>query len=89
MLRDTPFKDVVFQTDKHVLLYENWKTRKRVAVPQLVRVDVASGKATVLVKDSTQYTVPVIVPGHPEVLFTGRENHDGGRDLVRVRLPPP
>ncbi len=89
VLRDTPFKDVVFQTERHVLLYENWRTRKRAAVPQLVRVDVTSGKATVLVKDSTQYTIPVIVPGHPEVLFTGRENHNGGRDLVRVRLPRP
>ncbi len=80
--------DRAFVDEHHLLLFEQWGTiddqeRTRGPRVQVAEIDARTGALTPVVIGRNQMTVPVMVPGHPEVLFMGREI-GGGRDLVRV-----
>jgi hypothetical protein len=76
------YHDVAFWTADTLLLYEGKRRGRKVALATVS----PGGKLVPLITDDTEYTVIVFVPGRRDILFSGRETHEGGRDLVEVRL---
>jgi hypothetical protein len=91
-LADTGHLDRAFLDDNNLLLFENRgsvdEQDTKGALAQLVRIDITTNALTPLVMSHETFTVPVIIPRHPELMFSGREVGPG-RDFVRIDLPPP
>jgi len=75
------YQDAALADDTTVLAYEYWGKHPG---PALAWFDAGSRAQTVIVRDATEYTAPVLLPGRRDRLFAGREQ-GAGRELVEVR----